>query len=573
MLEWRLDSQPEPKIGAGNVRTHVEGSARLDLGQRNALFIVNRAGGTERRLRRSRRRSTSEHGTGRERRLCRGRSVHGLVGRPGSRARGHASGLVAAPALDSRRGTRDIFLMNGWIARDVPDQTGKCFVITGANSGLGLETAKVLARKGAHVVLACRTPSKAESAAKLVLAEAGGDTSRVSLVTLDLADLSSVEACAKEIAERFAVVDGLINNAGLMAIPEARTKDGFEMTFGTNHLGHFALTGRLLPLLRKTAGARVVVVASAVEKGGTLSLDDIFGEKRRYDRWRVYFDAKLANAMFMKELAYRLDKAGEKLLCVGAHPGYAATELQGKGATLGGSKLEGFAMELANKVLAQSQADGALPQLRAATDPSAKNGDYFGPAGLGELRGPAKRTEPKNSRVRDAALRAALWDESVRRTGVDFAPLGLEKPHRARGPSQALLGADGELHRPKLSVDPAQHRDRVIVKALVEGDAYAVRATVADGEHAKDRAALRAFVACDHRHGGIPRERLERAPEHLAVHDGELQGIVGDPLHVDIGLRHGQHRPTGKLLARLRPVDERRVHPQERIGRSDGERA
>lgn len=323
--------------------------------------------------------------------------------------------------MDKWSWARDTWAMAGWTDRDVPNQKGKRFLVTGANSGLGLETAKVLARKGADVVLACRTPSKAEEAAEKVRAEAKGGEAAVSLVRLDLADLASVEACANEVLSRYPALDGLINNAGLMAIPEAKTKDGFEMTFGTNHFGHYALTGRLLPLLRKTAGARVVTVASRVELGGRLSLDDLFGEKRAYDRWRVYCDSKLGNVLFFQELARRLDKAKIAVKSLGAHPGYAATELQLKGSTMGGgSKLDGFFMNITNKLFAQTQAEGAYPQLRAATDPDAPNGGYFGPGKLGERGGPAVATKPSNGLARDEALSAAFWEASAERTGITF---------------------------------------------------------------------------------------------------------------------------------------------------------
>lgn len=307
----------------------------------------------------------------------------------------------------------------GFTERDIPDQGGRRFLITGANSGLGLETARLLARHGGDVILACRNPQRGAEAVDEVKKTAKPGA-RVELVSLDLASLDSVEKCAAEITERFDTLHVVFANAGLMAIPEGKTKDGFEMTFGTNHLGHFALVGRLFPLLTATESARVVTTSSSLEARGTLSKDDPFGEKRRYDRWRVYADSKLANLLFVKELARRAERARLSLLSLGAHPGYAATELQAKGTSMGGSRLQGWVMGIGNRYFAQSQADGALPQLCAGTREHVSNGAYFGPASLGGLRGPAVEVKPVNRRVRDEELAALLWEESERRTGVVF---------------------------------------------------------------------------------------------------------------------------------------------------------
>jgi NAD(P)-dependent dehydrogenase (short-subunit alcohol dehydrogenase family) len=305
----------------------------------------------------------------------------------------------------------------GFTERDIPDQTGKRFLITGANSGLGLETARMLAQHGGDVILACRNPQRGEEAVEIVRATAKG---QVELVSFDLASLASVEVCAADLTKRFDRLDGVFANAGLMAIPEGKTVDGFEMTFGTNHLGHFALVGRLFPLLLATPNARVITTSSSLEARGTLSKDDPFGEKRRYDRWRVYADSKLANLIFVKELARRAARAGLSLSSLGAHPGYAATELQGKGTAMGGSRLQGLVMSIGNRYFAQSQADGALPQVCAGTREHVPNGGYFGPASFGGIRGPAVEVKPMNRRVRDEELAALLWDESERRTHVVY---------------------------------------------------------------------------------------------------------------------------------------------------------
>lgn len=299
--------------------------------------------------------------------------------------------------------------MSGWTDENVPDQTGKVVIITGANSGLGLESAKVLTKRGAKVILACRDESRGQAAQRQV-----GGTSEV--VRLDLGDLDSVEAFAKTIGERFDRLDILLNNAGLMAIPESKTKQGFETQMGVNHLGHFALTGRLLPLLLRTKGARIVNVSSRMSDTGRLAIDDPLGEKPAYGEWSVYGNTKLANLLFTLELSRRL---GDRAIVTSAHPGYAATELQGKGASMGGSKLQGAFMAFGNAVFAQSQAAGAWPQLRAATDPAAHTNDFYGPGFFG-WRGAAVKVVAPNPRAHDPALAKALFDRSTALTGVAY---------------------------------------------------------------------------------------------------------------------------------------------------------
>jgi NAD(P)-dependent dehydrogenase (short-subunit alcohol dehydrogenase family) len=308
----------------------------------------------------------------------------------------------------------------GWSEAEVPSVQGRRFIVTGANTGLGRETARVLASRGASVVIACRNTEKGAAARDAILALAPG--ADVTVASLDLASLASVASFAEDELARGEPLHALVCNAGLMAVPQAKTADGFEMQMGTNHLGHFALAARLMPRLRATPGSRVVVVSSGVHWGGRVALlDDPFFEKRAYSRWVAYLQSKLANLLFMYELDRRLRASKADMLSVGAHPGYAATELQGRASQLGGPKLEGWWMNLGNRLLAQSAAEGALPSLRAATDPGARGGDYFGPAFV-EWRGRAVRS-PTSAAARDAEAARRLWAWSTEVTGVEFAGL------------------------------------------------------------------------------------------------------------------------------------------------------
>jgi NAD(P)-dependent dehydrogenase (short-subunit alcohol dehydrogenase family) len=313
----------------------------------------------------------------------------------------------------------------GWTARDVPDQAGKFHLVTGANSGLGFASARVLAGRGASVLLACRDLEKGRRAIAAIRAET--PAADVRLIRLDLASLASTRAAAAEVLATCTRLDVLMNNAGVMAVPFARTADGFEMQFGTNHLGHFALTAHLLPLLEAAPGSRIVTVSSAMHWRGRLAADDPFFEHRRYSPWEAYSQSKLANLLFTFELDRRLRAAGVPILALAAHPGYAATELQGRGPALSGSKVRAGIMRAANALFAQSADAGAWPQLRAATDPAARSGDYFGPDRLGGMYGPARlaRSAPQ---ARDEVAASALWALSVRFTGV--AP-DLLNPDRA----------------------------------------------------------------------------------------------------------------------------------------------
>jgi NAD(P)-dependent dehydrogenase (short-subunit alcohol dehydrogenase family) len=289
--------------------------------------------------------------------------------------------------------------MAKWTAADAPDQTGRSFVVTGANSGLGEATARALAARGGRVVLACRNLEKGSAAA----ARMAGD---VSVRRLDLADLESV----REFAEQSEPFDVLVNNAGVMAIPLRRTADGFEMQLGTNFLGHFALTVQLLPLLAD----RVVTVSSNAHRWGRIDLDDLNWERRRYRRWLAYGQSKLADLMFGYELHRRLQRSGSAIRSVAAHPGYAATELQ----TGTESPLERI-MGLGNRLIAQSADRGALPLVYAATMPAVRGGDYWGPDGPAELTGHPKRVSSSRS-SKDAATAARLWAAAEKLTGVSF---------------------------------------------------------------------------------------------------------------------------------------------------------
>jgi NAD(P)-dependent dehydrogenase (short-subunit alcohol dehydrogenase family) len=299
-----------------------------------------------------------------------------------------------------------------WTAEQIPDQTGRTAVVTGANSGLGLVTAKELARHGASVVLACRNAEKAQGAAAEIRAAAPGAT--VVVEALDLGSLDSVRAFAQRFRDGHETLDLLINNAGVMAPPRRTTVDGFELQFGTNHLGHFALTGLLLDRLQATSGARVVTLSSGAHRIGKLAFDDLQGE-RRYSRWRWYGQSKLANLMFALELDRRLRAAGSQLRSVAAHPGYAATNLQSAVAPT----VDGLIMKVGNALFAQSAEMGALPQLYAATAPGVAGGDFIGPDGLGEQRG--HPTVVHGSRASaDTAAAARLWEVSEDLTGVTY---------------------------------------------------------------------------------------------------------------------------------------------------------
>ncbi|GAA4901260.1 NAD(P)-dependent dehydrogenase (short-subunit alcohol dehydrogenase family) [Actinomycetospora succinea] len=292
--------------------------------------------------------------------------------------------------------------MTAWTPADIGDQSGRTFVVTGANSGIGLEASRDLVRAGARVVLAVRDTEKGARAAAEIGDGARGTTD---VRKLDLADLASVRAF---VADLDGPVDVLVNNAGLMAIPERRTVDGFEMQVGTNFLGHFALTGLLLDVLTD----RVVTLSSAAHRIGSIDLSDLNWRRRRYQRWLAYGQSKLADLMFAYELEHRFVAAGSPLRSMAAHPGYSATNLQSRT-----ESVQDAVMGVFNKVVAQGPAMGAQPTLYAATVPDLPGGTYVGPSGFQEISGPPV---PVGSTVasHDRETQAALWDLAVELTGV-----------------------------------------------------------------------------------------------------------------------------------------------------------
>jgi NAD(P)-dependent dehydrogenase (short-subunit alcohol dehydrogenase family) len=306
-----------------------------------------------------------------------------------------------------------------WTDAEIPDQAGRTVLITGSNSGLGLRSAEALARHGATVVMACRNPDKGKDALVAVQAAATGPAP--TLVTLDLSELSSVRDCAAEVNESLPQLDVLMNNAGVMAIPLRRNKAGQEMQFATNHLGHFALTGLLLPTLLKAPEARVVTTSSQAHRIGKMRWDDLQWD-RHYRKWLAYGQSKLSNLLFASELDRRAKAAGAHLKSMAAHPGYAATHLQAAGPEMTGSRsMEGL-MSMANKVFAQSDVQGAWPQLYAATMPDVRGGEYFGPDGIFENQGHPEQVKGTR-RARSEADAARLWQLSEELTGVSY-PLG-----------------------------------------------------------------------------------------------------------------------------------------------------
>ncbi len=310
--------------------------------------------------------------------------------------------------------------MTKWTETDIPDQTGRTVLITGANSGLGLRSAEVLAAKGARVLMACRNPERGRAAVERVRA---ASSTTPELVTLNLADLASVHKAAEWVRELSGdALDVLMNNAGIMAVPHRTTADGFELQVGTNHLGHASLTWLLMPALRARPGARVVTLSSIAHLGGNLDVDDLNFDTRSYTPAKSYSQSKLANLMFTIELDRRARAAGLDLVSVAAHPGMSETELAGNSIRMRTkSALVDKLTRMGSKVITQPVERGVLPQLYAATAPGVRGGEYYGPNGFRELRGwpaPARKLRAASEEL----TARKLWAITAELTGTGPEP-------------------------------------------------------------------------------------------------------------------------------------------------------
>ena len=304
-----------------------------------------------------------------------------------------------------------------WTIDEVPDQSGRTAVVTGANVGIGREAARVLASRGATVILACRNAAKGEAAADWIAAASATERRKLRVVRLDLASLASVRTAADEIRASCPRLDLLINNGGVMTIPFARSDDGFELTFATNHLGHFALTGLLLEQLLATPGSRVVTVSSVAHRRGHVDFEALQSEQV-YEPGRAYDQSKLANLLFAYELQHRLHAADKETISLAAHPGIARTDLY-RTSSRWERMLLSPALRPLTFWLAQNAAAGALPVLRAALDSGADGGEYYGPAGWGEYTGRPERVDSSPS-SHDGAAQRRLWQVSEQLTGISY---------------------------------------------------------------------------------------------------------------------------------------------------------
>ena len=294
-----------------------------------------------------------------------------------------------------------------WNTDNISDQKGKVAVVTGSSSGIGFEAARALADKNAEVIIAVRNKNKGEKAIQKIMEQ--NKNANVKLMLLDLASLKSVKSFSEEFKQKYNRLDLLINNAGVMIPPYSKTEDGFELQFGTNHLGHFALTGLLLNMIKKTPNSRIVNVSSSAHKYGNINFDDLNWEKRKYTPWKAYGDSKIANLYFTYELKDRLSGNDSNTKVTAAHPGWTATDLQ---------RYAGY-MHFLNKIFAMPAKQGALPTLRAATDENAESGDYFGPDGFMEIKGyPAK--VKSNELSHNKAIAEKLWEVSEELTKVKY---------------------------------------------------------------------------------------------------------------------------------------------------------
>jgi NAD(P)-dependent dehydrogenase (short-subunit alcohol dehydrogenase family) len=295
-----------------------------------------------------------------------------------------------------------------WDINNIPDQEGRVAIVTGSSSGIGYETARVLAKKKATVVIAVRNMEKGNAAANKIREEY--KNADVKVMELDLANLESVRKFADQFMLDYSRLDLLINNAGVMVPPYSKTADGFELQLGTNHYGHFALTGLLIDIIKDTKDSRIVTVSSGAHQYGKLDFHDLNWEKRKYKAWTAYGDSKIANLYFTYELDRKLKEKNQSTLVVASHPGWTATELQRH------SGLFSFM----NRFFAQDIAMGALPTLYAAVEPDVKSGDYFGPSGFMEMKGYPKKVE-SNELSHDKDIAKRLWEVSEELTGVKFS--------------------------------------------------------------------------------------------------------------------------------------------------------
>lgn len=303
-----------------------------------------------------------------------------------------------------------------WTQEDIPDLTGKVVVITGANSGLGLESTKALTAKGATVVMACRNLTKAEKAQREVLREV--PNAKLDVIALDSASLDSVKAFAEAFKAKYDRLDILLNNAGVMAIPRTETADGFEMQLGVNHLGHFALTGLLIDVITDTPGSRIHNTSSSAAFGGRINFDDLMSQKS-YSRWGAYGQSKLANIFFSNELNRRLKAAGHDTISNSSHPGAVMTNLQANSMEKSGNPLfERILIPVAFYFIGQPVEMGVLPQLHASTAHSAKGGVFYGPKKMRVKGYPAE--QHSNNAVNDAAALKRFWELSEELTGISY---------------------------------------------------------------------------------------------------------------------------------------------------------
>lgn len=299
--------------------------------------------------------------------------------------------------------------MQKWDYNNIPDQRGRIALVTGANSGIGYQTSLMLAKKGAEVIMACRNLNNADHAVDTIKNEF--PSAKLCTVKLDLSDLDSIFHCADVIIGKYDKLDLLINNAGVMVPPFSHTKQGFELQFGTNHLGHFALTGKLLPLILKTDASRIVSISSIIAYKGKIDFNDLNYDHKPYKKWDAYGQSKLANLLFAMELAKRLRDKGYETIATAAHPGVATTNLM---------RTSGFFMEkIITPMVSHSSAEGALPTLLAACDSAVTNGSYWGPSGFMGMKGTPEKAKKPSAALDDNACRK-LWEISEKLTGVSF---------------------------------------------------------------------------------------------------------------------------------------------------------